>query len=274
MEPYLNFFDASSTECRLYNDHKEYLAYKMDSGLQFIVPQELVEYLNVRTSYREFERPLLHIFAGALSSTIGLNGIMDSAEPEYQDFMTVFYKPGCSFCLTEGSYSLDHEALLRFPYLDASFPQMPPDYRLGTSRDNRRMRYLKDPAPSIRGDESNGLEGRKYRELSQIGSKDKYFQHFMFPIRDVIESEAMAARRRASASPLSMRSRSTKRLYKHEAIDANGRGTHSFYGRSSSRLGSFSRFRGGARRSSRARGRRARSRHSTRRGHMAHKKQK
>lgn len=244
MEPYINFFDATNNECRLYNDHGEYLAPKMDSGLPLIVPQELVEYLNIRTTYREFERPELHIFAGSMQSTITLNGIKDSAEPEYQHFMNVFYKPGCSFCLKEGSYTLDHEALLRFPYLDPSFPTEGPNYKRGTFRDYRRTRYLKDPAPSIAGDESNGMNGRKYKELSTHAEKDKYFQHFMFPIRDIIETEAMTVKRKA-LSPESSRSRSHHRLFAHQQIDQSGRGTNTYYGRMNGRLGSFERLRGG-----------------------------
>jgi hypothetical protein len=255
MEPYLDFFNPGNKECRLYNDHGEYMAPKLDSGVPLIMPQELVEYLNVRTTYREFERPLLHVFAQGLKSTISLNGMKDCAEPEYQEFMKVFYTPGCSFCLREGSYSLDQEALTRFPYLDSRFPTMAADDRRAASRNNRRVRYLQDPAPMISGDESNGLQGRKYKELQALADKDTYFQHFMFPIRDIIETEVMAKARRKGLSPLASRSRSA-RLYSHTQLDSTGRGTLSYYARMQNRLGQFSMMRGG----------RGGARHGSRRG--------
>jgi hypothetical protein len=268
MEPYLDFFNPGNKECRLYNDHGEYMAPKLDSGVPLIMPQELVEYLNVRTTYREFERPLLHVFAQGLKSTISLNGMKDCAEPEYQEFMKVFYTPGCSFCLREGSYSLDQEALTRFPYLDSRFPTMAADDRRAASRNNRRVRYLQDPAPMISGDESNGLQGRKYKELQAAADKDTYFQHFMFPIRDIIETEVMAKARRKGLSPLASRSRSA-RLYSHTQLDSTGRGTMSYYARMQNRLGQFSMMRGGrggARHGSRHGSRRSSRRSSSRSG--------
>ena len=200
LEPYIGFFDADSEICRLFNAHKEYVSFALEDEVTVIWPQELVEYLNIRTTLREFERPILHLLAAdGRQATCSLNGI-GSAWNEYTEFLDIFYAAGSRFCLTDATYTLDSLALKRFPYLLDNL-QIP---ALNHDRRQRAQRYLANPAPYMEDvSESNGSQGRKYQELVATRGLNqepaKYFYCPYYPIRDLLETQETSSE--ASRTP-------------------------------------------------------------------------
>lgn len=196
-EPYKCFFEALDPGCRLYNAYKEYVSMPLIDGTTLIWPQELVEYLNIRTTFREFSRPVLTVMGpSGRKASCGLNGI-GSDYHKFTEFFDVFYEDNSTFCLTDARYRLDDMAYARFPYLKEHTKIRSSEYY--AIRLQRKENYLVNPAPSISHSEypgeSNGSSGRKYQELLRKSSMSPNPNHeyaYMscpyFPIRDELLS--------------------------------------------------------------------------------------